>query len=136
MTQVRKDDKIFPALVVKLIDEYTVVINRGSDHEMEEGKRFLIYSISPEEILDPITKESLGHLEIVKGKGKIIHIQEKISIIESCEFGESSERKIIRKKNPFNPFSLIEQEEIITPSSEIIPIPFDNVEVGDFVKPI
>lgn len=134
MTPVRKDDKIFPALVVKLIDEYTIVINRGSDHEMEEGKRFLIYSISPEEIFDPITKESLGHLESVKGKGKIIHVQEKISTIQSCEFGESSERKIIQKKNPLNPFSLIEHEEIITPSSKIIP--FDNVEVGDFVKPI
>ena len=71
--------------VVKVIDEFTLVINIGSDDEIEKGQRFLVYSISPDDIIDPDTNESLGKLEIVKGTGTVTHVQEKMATIESSE---------------------------------------------------
>ena len=70
-----KLEKKFPAFVASIINEYKVVINRGIKHDIRLGQRFLIYKLSDEEIIDPITKEPLGYLEIVKGTGKVIHLQ-------------------------------------------------------------
>jgi len=72
------------AKVAKVIDSYRVVINRGSRDNIKTGDRFLVFQIG-EEILDPDTKESLGNVEIIKGKGKVIHLQEKMATIETYE---------------------------------------------------
>ena len=68
-----KLEKKFPAAVANIINEYKIVINRGSEHNIRLEQRFLIYSLSHEEIIDPITNEPLGYLEIVKGTGKVIN---------------------------------------------------------------
>lgn len=69
----------FPATVAKVIDNYKLVINRGSENGIREGQRMLVYGISDEDIKDPRTGESLGYLELVRGTGKIISVQEKMS---------------------------------------------------------
>jgi len=128
-------DKNYPATVIKILDNYKVVINRGASHGICPEQRFLIYSLSEEEITDPESGESLGRLEIVKGIGKVIHVQEKMSIIESDK-KKLTRRKIIKKPAPiFRSISLFapEIEEIIEPE-EIEP--FENVKVGDKAKPI
>ena len=55
--------------VVKLLDEYKIVINKGANDGIKVGQVFLVYK-EDEELFDPDTNESLGRLEIVKGKGK------------------------------------------------------------------
>lgn len=124
--------KNFPAVVARIISPRRVVINRGIDHDLHLGQRFLVYSLSEEEILDPITNESLGYLEIVKGTGKIIHVQEKMSTIESDQT-EMSNRTITRKNHSYlSPFLGDAVEQIASPK----PIGFVSVQVGDKVKPI
>lgn len=54
-------------LVVKIIDEYSVVINGGSNYDIAPGDVFEIYSRG-QDIYDPITKEFLGTLDFVKAK--------------------------------------------------------------------
>ena len=128
-------EKTFPASVVKIITDDKVVINRGTRHNIKEGQRFLLYSLSEEEIKDPVSGKSLGYLETVKGTGKITHVQEQMSTIESDKI-EAPERKIIKKTSVglFFPMRTESEEETITPSKKIEP--FDNPQEGDKVKPI
>lgn len=121
-----KLEKKFPAIVASIINKYIIVINRGKEHSIRLGQRFLIYSLSAEEIIDPITNEPLGYLEIVKGTGKVINVQERISTIESDKT-EVPDKTIIRR-GPF----LGSVEEIASPER----LPFESVQVGDRAKPI
>ena len=132
----KQKERNFPAAVVKVIDDCKVVINRGALHKVKKGQKFLLYKLSEEEIKEPISGKSLGYLEIVKGTGKIIHVQERISTIESDK-REPSERRIVRKRSSspfFSAFTGEEEEETIVPSSRLVP--FDDPVIGDKTKPI
>lgn len=120
----------FPATVAKVIDDYKLVINRGSEHGIREGQRMLVYCISDEDIKDPETGESLGFLELVRGTGKIIFIQEKISILESDKF-----HKIDSSFRSFES-GLRKVLDEINKSYDGKRVPFDNPQIGDKVKPI
>ncbi|MDC0835643.1 hypothetical protein POG22_22005 [Geitlerinema sp. CS-897] len=121
--------KVFPATVVKVLSDSRVVINRGHEHQLKPNQRFILYRLSSEEIIDPETGESLGYLEEFKGIGKIIHIQDKMTIIESSEketYQATERTSIIQKQFGF-PNSTIVKTVIA---------PFDNPQEGDLVKPI
>jgi len=106
------------AKVASLIDDIRIVINRGSNSGVSIGDRYLIYSIG-QEILDPDTKQSLGRIEIVKGRGEVIHVQENISIIQTTEKVEV-------------------QRSIFSSAFEISSKPkgFIDPQVGDLARPI
>lgn len=127
---------IFPAKVVKVVDRYQLVINRGTDDGIEVDRKFMIYTVDEEELKDPDTGESLGKLEIVKGVGIVIHAQPKISTIESSKKETGGTKKIIRTGGGAltNIFGQQVHEEIIDPTDRIIP--FNDPEVGDLIKPI
>lgn len=119
----------FPAKVAKVIDNYKLVINKGSEDGIREGQRMIVYNIDDEDIKDPDTGESLGYLELVRGTGKIIFIQEKISILES---------DMIYKSTPNSSKSL--QQLISSPVGDFLndgqKKPFANPKIGDLVKTI
>ncbi len=75
-------DKMLDIRVAKIIETDKIVINKGAIDGIEEGMRFLVYE-EGDEILDPVTKKSLGKLENPKGTFKVIHLQEKITILLS-----------------------------------------------------
>jgi hypothetical protein len=125
--------KKFPATVVKVIDEYTVVINRGADHGITKGDAFLIYFIEPEELIDPDTGDSLGQLEIIRGTASATHVQAKMATIKSNRF--LMRGKVVRKHTgAFAALSGLGNEVIEAPEKE--DVPFDDVELNDKVKPI
>ena len=72
-------------LVAKVIDSQKVVLNKGAQDGISEGDRFVVFSLG-EEVHDPKTGESLGMLEEVKGKGKVVHVQDCVCTIETYEF--------------------------------------------------
>jgi translation initiation factor 2 gamma subunit (eIF-2gamma) len=115
------------AKIIKIIDDYTIVINQGETDNVKIGDLFLVYEIG-EELYDPDTKESLGKLEIVKGKGKVVHAQEKISTIESIEIKKT---RSIRK--PIKTFAQFIGEEETYDSEKV---PFKDLKLQDFVKKI
>jgi hypothetical protein len=123
---------IFPANVVRVIDRYKLAINRGLEDGLRLGQRILVYKLSNEEIIDPNTEESLGYLEIVKGTGKVIHIQDRLSTIESDK--KEIKRTINNYNNPYIPRGFSSSASEVIESTELIP--FDNPELGDLVKPI
>ena len=125
--------KIFPASIAKILSPNRVVINRGSMHGIKEGQRMLVYSLSDEEIQDPETGESLGSLEIYKGTGKVIAVQEKLSVIES-DRDELTQALVKSITHPlFSPNFSPGFPENLTKDNKI---PFEDPQVGNLVKPI
>lgn len=128
----------FPAKILKIIDPKTIVIDRGSEDGVKDGDTYLVYALG-EDIVDPDTKENYGKLEIVKGRAIAEHTQEKITTLKSSKTTLPGRRIIYRKSGLNNTlFSLIgvntETKEEINQSGETLP--FDNVKIGDLVKPI
>ncbi len=114
--------------VVYVIDEYQLAINIGKPHGVSVGDKYQVYELSNKEIIDPYTNHSLGHLEIIKGTGKVISVQESMSIIKSIE-RSITPTKIIKKSS----YGILpESEEYITPEA----LPFEKPKVGDFVKKV
>lgn len=64
--------------IAKIVDEYSVILNIGSNHGVLPKMIFDIYDLG-DEIKDPDTGESLGKWEIVKGRVMVKHVQEKLS---------------------------------------------------------
>jgi hypothetical protein len=120
--------------VVKILGDSSfnvteIVVNLGSEHGISSATEFLVYQIG-DEIKDPVTGESLGRLEVVRGQGKAKHVQPKMTTVEG--------RKIRRGKRVRKPSSLFGglvirgDDEIIEDLSSIEP--FEDVEVGDLVR--
>lgn len=53
--------------VVKIINEYKIVINAGAKNGIHEGDVFEVY-VEGQEVVDPDTGENLGTLDYIKAK--------------------------------------------------------------------
>lgn len=79
--------------VAKIVDERTVIINRGAEAGVREGMKFAIL-VEGDAVTDPDTGETLGTWEIVKDYVKTTHVQEKISVCTAAKTTADSEQKI------------------------------------------
>jgi len=70
--------------VAEIKDQYQIVINKGTEHGVENGMRFVIYEIG-DELTDPDTGNSLGKIEYAKAKVKVTYVREKYAIAETYE---------------------------------------------------
>lgn len=68
--------------IVKILSDTTVVLGTGRLQGVREGMKFVIFELG-DEVLDPVTKESLGRLELVKGHVSVTSVQEKISVAQT-----------------------------------------------------
>jgi len=69
-------------LVARILNDESIVINRGSAHGVREGMRFAIFT-ELEEVKDPETGASLGRLELVKARVVASHVQENMTTAEA-----------------------------------------------------
>jgi len=122
----KQENKVFPAQIVKIINNTRLAINRGSENGIRANQKVLVYCLSDEEIKDPETGESLGYLEIYKGTGKVIHIQDKMSIIESDRHRTKTTKGSV--------YSFLDREEKVYDDSDLLD--FEDPKIGDMVKPI
>ena len=129
------ETKLTAGKVAKIVDEYTIVINKGARDGVKSGQRFLFYNYS-EEVLDPDTKDSLGKLEVVRGTGRVTHLQETMATVGSdmtTSPGRSTRR--VRRTSMGMVAGLFGPEEV----EETLPaqaIPFEGAKVGDLAKPV
>jgi len=105
------DKDIITGRVIREIDDYTIVFNKGAHDGVSKNQKFLVY-YNDEELFDPDTKESLGKLEVICGQGSPSHIQEQITTITSSIYEQSSE---IRKVTS-STFTIFPTEETIIPT--------------------
>ncbi len=68
--------------VAMVLNNYQIVLNAGATDGVELGSSYIIYEVGPE-ITDPITGNSLGNLELVKGRVWIHQIAEAHSVAGS-----------------------------------------------------
>ena len=57
--------------VASVLSDTQLVLNIGEQDGIDPQMRFLVYGISEEQIIDPVTKEPLGYLELVRGTGRV-----------------------------------------------------------------
>ena len=110
--------------VVEVIDPDRIVINWGSSNGVKPGQRFLVYKLGPE-IIDPDNGQSLGKLEIVRGTGKAVHVQEKMTTLKS----DRTAQRRVKTRNSSLLFGTT--EESVTDE-----LSFDEPAKGDLAKPI
>ncbi|WP_338617720.1 hypothetical protein [Achromobacter sp. E1] len=101
--------------VVQLLSQTRLVVNRGSNDGIREGQHVIVYAMG-DELFDPDSKESLGQVELIKGKAKVVHLQDKIATVENLER---------TKRDSFN---------LLGPTTQEVVTPFHNAEVGDLVR--
>jgi hypothetical protein len=77
--------------VVKILDQYTYVIDSGTSNGVKKGQKCYIF-VYGENITDPKTNVILGRLEIPKTYCTVIHAQKSISTIQSDEASSSYSR--------------------------------------------
>lgn len=126
------------SIVVDLINSekdgqcYKLVINKGRCHGIELGNKFLIYG-EGKEIFDPESNESLGKIEIIRGRGIAIHVQEKITTLECVEKTKAPVTKIVEEPAGRSGLwaSLYATKKTTYTEPEINYLPFDNPTVGD-----
>ena len=123
--------------IINIRNSTTVVVNIGSmNGNISKNDHFLIYELG-DELFDPDTKESLGKLEIIKGKVTPIHIQDKMTTMQSYELVKQPE-KIVEKTNTRLGLAMsflgdtIEKEKTIVEKIKEL----TNVKIGDLVKKI
>ena len=75
--------------IVKIIDEFKVVVNAGSNNFIKENDALEIYQPG-QEVTDPETGESLGTLDFVKAKLRVIDVFPKMCVCENRETERSS----------------------------------------------
>jgi hypothetical protein len=121
--------------VVYVLSPTEVVVNLGSGDGIESYTSFLIYAVG-DEMKDPDTGESLGRLEIVRGRGAARHVQEKITTVVSKEKRtERRDRVRPRAPTPLFASTIAQPYETVTEEVEV-QAPFVGVQVGDLVRVI
>jgi len=106
---------------------YKVILNAGRRDGVKRGDRFVIYQLSEEPIVDPITKEPLEPLKTIRGYGEVVLVQDKICTVTSSKkarLSTSSWGAITSALSALYPDRVYEDEKYQER-------PFDSPEVGD-----
>ena len=120
------------AKVAKIVSPDEVIINKGANDDVKPGQTYLVYTIG-EDIVDPDTGEALEALEVVRGTGRITHVQEKIAYLKSDM--KAPANRTIRKKMPsFGGLSGIFGPEEVIETLPANSLSFVDPEVGDLVR--
>jgi hypothetical protein len=117
--------------VIRVLTPTELVINRGLSHGISSASRFLVFALG-DEVKDPDTGESLGQLEIVRGRGEAKHVQEKMTTIRSIERKTVSIDRPRQVHEPYA-FRIMPKFETVTEEREVV-APFEDVQIGDLVR--
>ncbi len=120
--------------VVEIITGTKVILNCGREQKISLGDKFEIYGLT-EVLVDPETEEELGKAEIIRGKGEVTNLQDKLCTIESyLKESQYGSRKIIRRtSSPFGSiFNQPSTEEEIT--AEPLLKRFEDIQIGDYAR--
>lgn len=118
--------------VASVIDPFTVVINRGARHGIKTGMRFLVYGIGGE-IHDPVSGDSLGCLELVRGTGRVTHVQDQMATLVS-DMQRSPTKRIRRIQSPL--YAIVGRETVEELEGDPGFNMFSDPSVGDYAKPV
>lgn len=92
-------------LVAQIVNNKTLILNKGSREGIQKGQEYIVYKLG-DRIIDPETHEDLGQWEIVRGRGEIVVVEEKYSVLESRNWviGLMAFSLVASGKNRYAPF--------------------------------
>lgn len=70
--------------IVKIVDNYRVVINGGTTEKLHIGDELEVYVVGTP-VIDPDTNDNLGSLDPIKAYLRIVHVYPNICICENSE---------------------------------------------------
>lgn len=70
--------------IAEVINTTMAVVNAGNNHGIKRGMYCIVYG-EGQEIFDPNTGESLGLLELLRGRAVVTQVQEKMCVIKACK---------------------------------------------------
>ena len=123
--------------VVRIVDEYTVIIDVGYEDGVTLGMKFVIYT-EGQNIYTPRGKK-LEKIEYPKAKVEVVHVQKKLSLAQSSEFvSEMASEKIAKALASMATISGRRRKELPVDANAIQKLtPVDmKVKVGDKVRQI
>ena len=120
--------------IARILSPTQVVLAAGLDQGVEEGMEFIIYELT-EPIEDPETKESLGQLELHKGRVRVVHVQDKISTTRTKS---RQVQRSIFAISPLLSYSETVYETLSVDKNQVKSLPDANqiVKVGDLVRSV
>ncbi len=116
-------------VVVKVLSGHSLVIGVGSMHGVAVGYRYVVFGLSEDDLLNPITGENLGPVEIVRGTGVVSHVQEQMATLTSDMVAASERRRVTRQAAGMQTVV----EEIFPPR---LMRQFEGARPGDFARQI
>lgn len=114
--------------IIQDADVFNVVLNVGIEDGYSTGSRFLIFELGPE-IFDPDTEASLGHFEVVKGIGRISHVQSR-----QCTVRSQETKMVAVQKRSLNALAIAAgglTEEMVERTA-----PFRKPKIGDYARAV
>jgi hypothetical protein len=107
--------------VAQLIDESTLVINRGSEHGVQVGMRFAVLNRKGANVVDPETGESIGSVDVEKVLVKVVRVEPKLAVGRTFRtftsglgmFSSTSRRETLRTDSATYRQELSEQDSIV-----------------------
>ena len=122
--------------VAQVLSTTQLILAAGSEEGVREGMEFVIYALG-RQIADPDTGQSLGQLEMVKGRVKVAYVQEKLC--QATVIG----RTITETIDPFGGISALQPRQIkkiVYDELKVegaLPVEADlTVRQGDFARSI
>ncbi|MBB3956289.1 MULTISPECIES: hypothetical protein [Novosphingobium] len=113
-----------------LKDSERVLINAGSTNGITVGQRVVVFGVGPE-IVDPVTQESLGRFEVVRGIGKIASVMDRMAVVECTDIQQ--DRKVVKGSSLLSPRSMFSEPDVETIT---IRLPFQSVALGDLIRKV
>jgi hypothetical protein len=101
--------------VAHLLNPTEVVINAGEDDGVLWGQTFIFFALGVE-VEDPVSRNSLGRLEVLRGRGTVIHLQQHMATVRSAE--------------------VVDEQFGLGLHPRRTVAPFRDIAVGDFARPV
>ena len=123
--------------IVKIIDEYTVIINAGTNKGIEVGDRFQIIDTKGSEVRDPDTDAVLGHLNLIKDTVTVSEVHEKMCFCTSPYLISASNLMVSSIQNLAEGLSMKERKRLNVDLSQVtggLRKSEKPIRVGDLVR--
>lgn len=105
--------------VAKVLTEYSVVLNVGSDHGVTEGMKFAVLS-KPVAVYDPDSGNEIGNVSLTIGRVEVYEVHPKFSLAGTYVFS-----------GPLPYVTLLER-----PSRKREKLPVDNIDLASVQEKI
>ena len=118
--------------IIKIINEFSVVINAGSNYQIRDGQHLEVF-VRGTPVIDPDTGDDLGTLDYVKAKLRVVNVFPKMSVCENRETELNSLMSIAAALQSTEVFPLNIDSTEISGGFEGID---KKIHVGDLVRTV